>query len=825
MPQYFTWHYSEGTKSYLRIWKNYLKFFWRYFSIGLLSRTIFYPWRRDITSRGPGFDPKEFLEALSFNLISRGVGAVVRLITIITGLIVETAVFVFGAFFFLVWLALPFLTLALLLLGALRSFAGNFSGLTMALSGAALAYAAYIFYSIGQKKLPSEMIFEEMLEAPWFDLVWERAGIDPEKVRQIPTKGIPRVLEERDLSSDDFNEIIDWVARNEEAKERKKMFWLKENIFRRKGLAKNWAYGYTNTLDRFSRELGSKGFKGHLIGRKKELEIIERDLARAEQNNILVVGEPGTGRKTIIKKFAEMVGSGAVLPHLQHKRVLEFDAGAAMSGSLNSSETEKRLRMVLSEAVRAGNVILVIDDFHNFVGRQEGLGKIDISSVLMPYLSSGYVQVIALTTPEGLHKNIETEKELLKFFEKVEINEPDEKSSLLILEDIAPRLEEKIGIRATYAALKEIVSRASQYFSEVPMPERAVDLLEEAMIYAATKARDMFLEKRHVDLILSEKTEVPIGEIGLEEKEKLANLEDILHQRVINQEEAVNEISSSMRRARAGVTETKKPIGSFLFLGPTGVGKTETAKALAWAYFSRSAKENSEGNFPFGSEDRMVRLDMSEYQNITDISRLIGAPEGDPGYLTTQMRENPFSLFLLDEIEKAHPNILNIFLQVLDEGFLTDGWGRKVNFRSSIIIATSNAGAELIREMVGAGLDVVAEKEKVMDFLQKNNVFKPEFLNRFDGVIVFHPLSKRHLLKVAKLMLDSLNQRLKAKKITLGITPELLEKIVELGYNPEYGARPMRRVIQDKIEDLISKKILDNSATKGSIIEIKPEEI
>jgi ATP-dependent Clp protease ATP-binding subunit ClpA len=811
MPQYFTWHYSEGAKSYLRIWKNYLEFFWRYFSISLLLYTLFYPWRRDITFRGPGFDPKEFLEALSFNLISRGVGAVVRLITIVAGLIIEAAVFGFGAFFFLVWLVLPFLVLALLFLGAWRSFAGDFFGLAMALGGAALAYLSYTFYSIGQKKLPSEMIFEEMLEAPWFDLVWERAGIDPEKVRQIPVKGIPRVLEDRDLSSDDFNEIVDWVARDEEAKEKKKMFWLKENMLRRKGLAKNWAYGYTNTLDRFSRELSGNSWKERLIGREKELEIIERVLARAEQNNILVVGEPGTGRKTIIKKFAELVSSGAVLPHLQHKRVLEFDAGAAMSGSLNSSETEKQLRMVLSEAVRAGNVILVIDDFHNFVGRQEGLGKIDISSVLMPYLSSGYVQIIALTTPEGLHRNIETEKELLKFFEKVEINELDEKKSLLILEDISLRLEERIGIRATYLALKEIVSRASQYFSEVPMPERAVDLLEEAMIYTATKARDRFLEKRQVDLILSEKTEVPIGEIGLEEKEKLANLEDILHQRVINQEEAINEIASSMRRARAGVGETKKPIGSFLFLGPTGVGKTETAKALAWAYF--------------GSEDRMVRLDMSEYQNITDISRLIGAPEGEPGYLTTQMRENPFSLFLLDEIEKAHPNILNIFLQVFDEGFLTDGWGRKVNFRSSIIIATSNAGAELIREMVGQGLDVVAEKEKVMDFLQKNNVFKPEFLNRFDGVVVFHPLSKRHLLKVAKLMLDSLNQRLAEKKITLGITPELLEKIVELGYNPEYGARPMRRVIQDKIEDLISKKILDNSAKKGSVIEIKPEEL
>jgi ATP-dependent Clp protease ATP-binding subunit ClpA len=273
------------------------------------------------------------------------------------------------------------------------------------------------------------------------------------------------------------------------------------------------------------------------------------------------------------------------------------------------------------------------------------------------------------------------------------------------------------------------------------------------------------------------------------------------------------------------VSEGKKPVGSFLFLGPTGVGKTETAKVLAQVFFAPGAKENSGDNFPFSNEDKMVRLDMSEYQNLSDIGRLIGTPDGEPGLLTTKLRESPFSVVLLDEIEKAHKDILNLFLQVLDEGFLTDGWGRKINFRNNMVIATSNAGAELIREIVSQNIDPNAEKTKIMDYLQKNNIFRPEFLNRFDGVIVFHPLTKRELMKIAKLMLDNLNNRLAEKKISLGITSELLEKIVELGYNPEYGARPMRRVIQDKIENLISKKILENNAPEGSVIEIKPGEI
>ena len=814
MYQYLFWHYTEGQRSFLRIWKNYLEYFWHYYSVSLLAKTLFFHWHRDITFRGPGFDFREFFQTLAFNILSRGIGAIVRLLTIIFAFLVELTALALGAILFFIWLIFPLFILFALFLGFLYIFKSlPVAFLLFILAGAAILVARICFIN-SVKKMPSEINFEEAINEPWFNLVWERIGISAAEGRKIPSEKIISFLETRDLSNEDFNEIVRWVARQEEEKRKKKMFWLKENLLRKKGIGKDWAYGYTNNLNKFSIELSqpaSKKFSTHLIAREKEIETIERILSRAQESNVLLVGEPGSGRKTIIKGFAELIFEGNVLPPLQHKKVLEVDFNAAMGGSKSESEMEAKIRLILNEAVSAGNIILVVNDFHNFASQQFGLGKIDITGILTPYLNSRYLQIIATTTHEGLHKYIEANPTLLKFFEKVEINEPDEKNTILILEDVLPQFEAKMKIRATYSALKEIVNKANRYFSETPMPERAIDLLEESMIYAATKTTDKFLEKKHVDLILSEKTKIPIGEASFEEKEKLFNLEEILHQKIIGQEEAINEISSALLRARAGVADTKKPIGSFLFLGPTGVGKTETAKALAEAYF--------------GNEEKMVRLDMSEYQNITDIYRLIGAPKEDPGYLAPKIRENPFSLFLLDEIEKAHKNILNLFLQVFDEGYLTDGWGRKVNFRNNIIIATSNAGAELIREMVSQKIDPNTEKQKITNYLQENNLFAPEFLNRFDGIIIFHPLTKRELLKVAKLMVDDLNKRLADKKIKLGASPELLERIVELGYNPEYGARPMKRVIQDKIEDLLSKKILSGEFRKNQAIEIRPEEI
>jgi ATP-dependent Clp protease ATP-binding subunit ClpC len=388
-------------------------------------------------------------------------------------------------------------------------------------------------------------------------------------------------------------------------------------------------------------------------------------------------------------------------------------------------------------------------------------------------------------------------------FEKVEVAEISEDETLMLLEDMALRLEAKYKKFVSYSALRDIIAYCSKYLPAIPFPEKAMDLLDEAMVYLK-QSQDKLLLSEHIARIITEKTHIPVGKMEKEEKQILLNLESLIHEKIIGQKEAVQEVSTALRRARAEVTIKKGPMGSFLFLGPTGVGKTETAKALADIYF--------------GSQDRMIRLDMSEFQSVDDIPRLLGSP-GQEGFLTTQVRKRPFSLILLDEIEKAHPNILNLFLQVLDEGHLTDGLGRKVDFKNSIIIATSNAGYKIILKSLQEK-DWVGVKQSLLDFLFEEGTFRPEFINRFDAMVVFKPLTKENLLAIAGLMLNKLKKNLKEKEIELIINEPLKNKIVELGYNPTFGARYMSRVIQDKVENILASAILSGEVKRGSRVEI-----
>jgi ATP-dependent Clp protease ATP-binding subunit ClpA len=341
--------------------------------------------------------------------------------------------------------------------------------------------------------------------------------------------------------------------------------------------------------------------------------------------------------------------------------------------------------------------------------------------------------------------------------------------------------------------------------ANTPFPKKAIDLLDEVMVYASRYAKSEIVLPEHVARIVSEKTRIPVGEMEKTERETLLKLEDLIHQRIINQEEAVKEVSEAMRRARAEITIRKGPIGAFLFLGPTGVGKTETSKALTEIYF--------------GSEERMIRLDMSEFQKEEDISRLIGDGEHE-GMFTSKVKENPFSLILLDEIEKAHPDILNLFLQVLDEGFLTDGFGRRIDFKNSIIIATSNAGYKIILEGIEQKFAWVEVKKRILDYVFEQAIFRPEFINRFDGVVIFSPLSKENLFEIAGLMLGKLKDNLALKHIEMEVTPDLKERVVELGYNPIFGAREMRRVVQDKIENVLARALLAGEIGRGDRIKI-----
>jgi ATP-dependent Clp protease ATP-binding subunit ClpC len=485
-----------------------------------------------------------------------------------------------------------------------------------------------------------------------------------------------------------------------------------------------------------------------------------------------------------------------------------LDLPSLLASAESSEKVESILDTIFQEVILAGNVILFIDEFHNFVGGPTRPGIIDISGSLIPYLRSPSFQIVAITTFKNLHENIEQNPSLLAFFEKVEVSEISERETLLLLENLVLALEYKYKKFISYPALRDIITFCAKYLPTRPFPEKAMGLLDETMVYL-TQTKEAVLLPEHVAKIFTEKTQIPVSEIEIKERKVLLNLENLIHQRIINQEEAIKGISTALRRARTEITIRKGPMGCFLFLGPTGVGKTETSKALAEIYF--------------GSEEKMIRLDMSEFQAIEDIPRLLGAP-GQEGLLTTPVRENPFSLILLDETEKAHSNILNLFLQVFDEGHLTDGQGRKVDFKNTIIIATSNAAYQVILQALEEKIEWSGVKEKLLNYCFEKGIFRPEFINRFDGVIIFRPLSKENLLDIAELLFQKLKKNLLEKGIEFVITQSLKEKIVELGYEPTFGARAMRRVIQDKVENVLAQALLSGEIKRGDKIEIDPSD-
>ena len=618
------------------------------------------------------------------------------------------------------------------------------------------------------------------------------------------------ILVKYDLRQDDIKNLVKWYERIQKHIKENKKFWEFKNLAKQGSIAKDWAAGYTITLDEYSidwSEMIKRAGYPDVFGYKDEIEQVERILSNPEINNVLIVGEPGVGMKNIILALAKKSVLEESLPTINNNRIVELKIPLLLAKLTSLDEVELTLEKIFQEVVKAGNVILVIDNFHNYVGGEQRPGAIDITGILSSYLPLSQFQFVALTSYSGLHKNIESHPSLLNFFSKVEVREPSKEETLLILEDMVFGLERKYKVFISWRALKEIVDLCERYITSLPFPKKAKDTLEEVVIKVVAK-RKTWVGRDDVDKLISQKTEIPVGKLEQKEKTILLNLEKLIHRRIINQDEAVNEVAAALRRARTEIVIRKRPMGCFLFLGPTGVGKTETSKALAEIYF--------------GSEDRMIRLDMSEFQNIKDIPRLIGSFEYE-GLLTTQVRENPFSLVLLDEIEKAHPNILNLFLQVLDEGHLTDGMGRKVDFKNTIIIATSNAGYKLILRAIEKGEKMSEIKEELLEYLFEKGIFRPEFINRFDAVVVFRTLTKENLLDIAHLLLSKIQKSLAQRNIEFIITDELKEKIVELGYDIKFGARNMKRVIQDKVENSIAQALLKGEIKKGDRFIISPD--
>lgn len=621
---------------------------------------------------------------------------------------------------------------------------------------------------------------------------------------------LKEIITESDLEEEYFEEVNEWQERIHLRMKKDKQFWSYENLLKFGSLGKDWTAGFTPTLDSYSIDwtdiVKRRGFED-IIGHKEKVSQLERILSKKDAGNALIIGDPGTGRKNIIHGLIKKSLIGQSLKNVNHNRFIELDIISLCSTTTSFEQMEKVLEQCFREVSNAGNVILIINDIHDFLGGQQKAGIVDISGIIGPYLNSPSFKTICLTSFKGLHQYIENKPSLLAQFQKIEVEEMSPSDTLKVLENKVFQLETEHQKFIPFTSLKETILLCEKYISNFPFPQKAINLLDEAVIYSGRDAETNIVLPEHVDRILSEKTKIPVGKIRSKEKEILLNLENILHKRVIGQHEAIDEISSALRRSRTGVQTRKGPMGSFLFLGPTGVGKTETAKALAEAYF--------------GSEDKMVRIDMSEFQRIDDIPRLLGS-ENQPGILTSQISENPFSLVLLDEIEKAHPDILNVFLQVLDEGYVNDNLGRKISFTNTIIIATSNAGYQTILKAIAENKEMPEIKKDLLSVIFEKGTFRPEFINRFDGTIVFRSLNKEDLMMIAQIQLNKLNENLRPKKIQLIITEELKSKIVELSYDPVFGAREMKRVTQDKIENVIARGLLNDIIPQGSKIQIDP---
>lgn len=649
-------------------------------------------------------------------------------------------------------------------------------------------------------------------------------------------------------------------------------------------LMKTQKKGNTPTLDSYSRDLTELALKGKLdpvIGRESEIKRLIQILSRRTKNNPCLIGEPGVGKTAVVEGLAQMITDGDVPETIAGKRLLTLDLSGMVAGSKYRGEFEERIKKVIAEVIEDGEVLLFIDEIHTIIGAGGAEGAIDASNILKPSLARGELQLIGATTIEEYRKYIEKDSALERRFQPVTVEEPSEEAAIGILRGLKGRYEDHHRVTITDDAVKAAVKLSSRYINDRFLPDKAIDVIDEAsskvrltMFTEPAEIKELELEieqmedqkegfikaeayekagavkkkqekkREKIDKIrekwqkekttksltvdegeiadvISSWTKIPVRKLEEGESERLRNLENILHERVIGQEEAVTAVAKAIRRGRVGLKDPKRPIGSFLFLGPTGVGKTELSKALSEAMF--------------GTENALIRVDMSEYMEKHSVSKLIGSPPGYVGYdeggqLSEKVRRNPYSVILFDEIEKAHPDVFNILLQVLDDGHITDAQGRKIDFKNTIIIMTSNAGAETIISPKRLGFGAVADekadyklmKDRVMEEVKR--LFKPEFINRIDEIIVFHPLNKEHMKDIVYIMLKDIMKRTKEQmNISIIVEEDAKEYLIQKGYDEKYGARPLRRTIQNSLEDKLAEEILSGTVKNGDEVVVSAD--
>lgn len=804
--RFLIWQYTIGWRWYWkRVWFNLKKLF-HFFSFGILIKSLFSPWKR-LTAVGQenGFDIKRFFEDLSFNIISSLIGAAVRSVLILTCLSIAIIYFVLSIPFFIVWLVVPFLGWGYYERDQKRS-AIILADLEKKIRGNPETVGKVIFESEMGKFIRARL--EKNI-----DHLLIPASIKPENLADFDGSSLEKIvswfllknniggdLQKLEMSEEDLILAARWW-------DRRQLWWKMTEQEKwslgRPGIGWGLLFGYTPKLDKYSENLSLKqNFATHLIGRENEVRRMEKVINGGK--NILLVGDAGVGKMTVVYAFAEMAITGKLGRKLAYKKLVSLDYQTAMSESNDRDIKKKVLSNLMNEATIAGNIVLVMKDIFRITNAEfEGN---DYGDVIEKALEKK-LNIIAVSGRVEYERFLATDQRILKNFEVIEILPPNKDEAMAILMQAVNGAETKSKIRFSIQALRQILDGSDRYITDIPFPEKVLELMDQVVI--SETGSDNWVTVDDVNRMLSEKTGISIGRLTEGEKEKLGNLEEIIEKELIGQRNAVDLIARSLRSRVAAVKDENKPIGSFLFLGPTGVGKTQTAKVLADVYY--------------GSRKSILRFDMAEFVGREGLERLVGSVErNQPGMLTSEIKNKPASLLLLDEIEKAPPEIFNLFLTMLDEGYINDANGNKVICRHLFVVATSNAGAKFVRQQVANGIKGEELQKSVVDFIQKEGLFSPEFLNRFDGVVVFEPIEGDNLVKIAQLMLRDLQENLLKKNINISFGEGLAEKVAKDGFDIEFGARPMRRVVDLVIGDVLGKAIIENKILPGDKIELLP---
>jgi len=787
---FFLWHYSHGVRGYLTIWKRFIVHILYIFSVFDLLRTLFSPWHRDVTFKNwRGFDPLKSIRRAIENFFARFIGAFVRVVMISIALALVLGMACVGGMVFFLWLAMPVIFFASLLV----MWKVPFAILTLTSSLLVLALSVWCYFR-SREQAPSQRTLEKLFGTRILRRVLARTDIEESEVTRSDfgsQEAVRVLLDRKNVREENFLKALEWESKLADKRWSKQRFWSWENMRRAQPFARGWKYGYTPQLDRVSEEihlgLSQKFPSMYTCARPKLLELMVLSLSRIEQNCVLIVGQPGSGRKTLIEWLIKRVYDRDIGGVFEEVRFLKIDIEQIIAEhESHPKRSVNELDRLFAQATFAGNIILIIDDMEYYVGDHAiKNGNPDIGPILEKYLPIPNFRLIASMSRRGFHAHAERGRGMLKSMEKIELEELETDRALEVLLDVFSDMERE-QIVFTVKALRHIVAQSEKFNSGIPLPERAVDLAKEVLVYWKNHSElRRYVDSHVVDDYITLKTGIPAGALSDMERDTLMQLEAKMAERIIGQKRAVSQIAKSLRKARSEITGSMRPIGSFLFLGPTGVGKTETAKVLASTYF--------------GGNAGMIRLDMSEFQSPASVEQL------------------------LDELEKADSGVLDIFLQILDEGFFTDAFGTKVRFNNLIIIATSNAGAPRIKTFFEEHpeSDVEVIQKEVVDAIVSRGVFRVEFLNRFDGVIFFSPLKHDELERISEILLEEFGRDVwKNKRIHVTFAPEVASLIVRHGYDPPFGARSLKRFIVDTVEATVADRIIAESPEEKSELRI-----